>query len=61
MNQQAVLGCLVAGLTGVTAMTVVEKLEQVIARRPNSYIPAHTLVRLLRLPPKPDAERSRDD
>jgi len=57
MRQQAVLGGLVAGLAGVAAMTAAEKLEQVITRRPNSYVPAHTLERLLRLPHKPDAER----
>jgi hypothetical protein len=57
MGQQAVLGGLVAGLAGVAAMTAVEKLEQAVTRRPNSYVPAHTLERLLRLPHKPDAER----
>ena len=48
---------LVAGLVGVAAMTAAEKLEQVLSHRPNSYVPAHTLERLLRLPSKPDAER----
>src|ERR671913_1555215 len=57
MRQQAVWGGLVAGLAGVAAMTAAEKLEQAITRRPNSYVPAHTLERLLRLPHKPDAER----
>lgn len=57
MKQQAVLGGLVAGLAGVAAMTAAEKLEQVVTRRPNSYVPAHTLERLLRLPHEPDAER----
>ena len=38
-------------------MTLAEKLEQLITRRPNSYVPAHTLERLLRLPTKPDHER----
>ena len=57
MRQQAVVGGLVAGLAGVAAMTAAEKLEQAITRRPNSYVPAHTLERLLRLPHKPDAER----
>src|ERR671911_2104099 len=57
MRQQAVLGGLVAGLAGVAAMTAAEKLEQAVTRRPNSYVPAHTLERLLRLPHKPDAER----
>ena len=57
MRQQAVLGGLVAGLAGVAAMTAAEKLEQAVTRRPNSYVPAHTLERLLRLPHKPDSER----
>ncbi len=48
---------LVAGLAGVAAMTAAEKLEQVVTRRPNSFVPAHTLERLLRLPHKPDEER----
>lgn len=48
---------LVAGLAGVAAMTAAEKLEQMITRRPNSYVPAHTLERVLRLPHKPDRER----
>ena len=37
---------LVAGLAGVAAMTLAEKLEQAITKRPNSYVPAHTLQRL---------------
>jgi hypothetical protein len=57
MRRQAVLGGLVAGLAGVAAMTAAEKLEQAFTRRPNSYVPARTLERLLRLPHKPDAER----
>ncbi|MFC7739191.1 hypothetical protein ACFQX4_26275 [Roseomonas sp. GCM10028921] len=48
---------LLAGLVGVAAMTVAEKLEQAVTRRPNSYVPAHTLERLLGLPRKPDRER----
>src|SRR5215218_6642800 len=57
MRKQAVLSGLVAGLAGVAAMTAAEKLEQVTTHRRNSYVPAHTLERLLRLPHKPDAER----
>jgi hypothetical protein len=57
MRQQAVLGGLVAGLAGVAAMTAAEKLEQAITRRPNSYVPAHTLERLLRLPHNSDSQR----
>ncbi len=37
----------VAGLLGVAVMTVAEKLEQSITHRPNSYIPARTLLTLL--------------
>ena len=46
-----------AGVAGVAAMTLAEKLEQAITGRPNSYVPAHTLERLLRLPARPDEER----
>lgn len=39
-------------------MTVTSKIEQVFfTDRPNSYVPAHTLERLLRLPVRPDEER----
>jgi hypothetical protein len=48
---------LLAGAAGVAAMTLAEKLEQRLTRRPNSYVPAHTLERLLGLPRKPDRER----
>jgi hypothetical protein len=48
---------LVAGLAGVAAMTAAEKLEQALTHRPNSFVPAHTMERLLRLPSKPDEER----
>jgi hypothetical protein len=48
---------LAAGLAGTAAMTAAEKLEQLATRRPNSYVPAHTLERLLGLPRKPDEER----
>jgi hypothetical protein len=48
---------LVAGAAGVAAMTLAEKLEQLFTRRPNSYVPAHTLERLLGLPQKPDHKR----
>ena len=57
MRQQAILGGLVAGLAGVAAMTAAEKLEQAITHRPNSYVPAHTLERLLRLPHNSDSQR----
>jgi hypothetical protein len=57
MTSKAVLSGLVAGLAGVAAMTLAEKIEQTITRRPDSYVPAHTLERLLRLPHKPDEQR----
>ena len=48
---------LAAGLVGVAAMTAAEKLEQRFTHRPNSFVPGHTMERLMRLPPKPDEER----
>ena len=48
---------LLAGAAGVAAMTLAEKLEQAFTKRPNSYVPAHTLERLLGLPERPDRER----
>ena len=47
MNSKAALQGLLAGVAGVAAMTLAEKLEQLITKRPNSYVPAHTLERLL--------------
>ncbi len=44
-----------AGLAGVAAMTAAEKLEQRLTGRPNSYVPARTLGRLLGLS-RPDHE-----
>jgi hypothetical protein len=55
--QDTVVRGLVAGLAGVAAMTAAEKLEQRLTRRPNSYVPAQTLERLLGLPRRPDGER----
>jgi hypothetical protein len=46
-----------AGLGGVAVMTLGEKLEQRITGRPSSFMPAHTLERLLRLPPRSDEDR----
>ena len=57
MTSGAAVGGLVAGLAGVAAMTAAEKLEQALTRRPSSFVPGHTLERLLRLPSKPDDER----
>ena len=48
---------LLAGAAGVAAMTLAEKVEQALTGRPDSYVPAHTLERLLGLPAKPDRER----
>lgn len=47
MNSKAALQGLLAGIAGVAAMTLSEKLEQLITKRPNSYVPAHTLQHLL--------------
>jgi hypothetical protein len=54
---QTILHGLVAGLAGVAAMTLAEKLEQTLTRRPNSFVPAHTAERLFGLPQRPDRER----
>jgi hypothetical protein len=54
MNSKAALQGLLAGAAGVAAMTLSEKLEQLITKRPNSYVPGHTLERLLGTQPKPD-------
>lgn len=48
MNNPVVRG-LAAGLAGVAAMTAAEKLEQLVTRRPDLYVPARTLARLLGL------------
>jgi len=37
----------VCGLLGVAAMTAGEKAEQALTKRPNSYVPARTLLTLL--------------
>jgi hypothetical protein len=42
-------------MAGVAAMTAAEKLEQLVTRRPNSYVPAHTLAHALGLS-RPDAD-----
>jgi hypothetical protein len=57
VSAELIMQGLLAGLVGVAAMTAAEKLEQAITGRPNSYVPAHTLERLLGLPRKPDRER----
>jgi hypothetical protein len=57
MKSQAAIRGLLAGLVGVAVMTIAEKVEQAFTQRPRSFVPAHTLERLLRLPYQPDAER----
>jgi hypothetical protein len=52
MQKRAILRGLLAGAAGVAAMTLAEKLEQRCTGRPDSYVPAHTLQRLLRRPEK---------
>lgn len=48
---------IIAGLAGTAAMTISEKIEQAITGRPNSFIPAHALERVLGLPTEPDQQR----
>jgi hypothetical protein len=48
---------MLAGAGGVAVMTAVEKLEQRLTSRPDSYMPAHTLERLLGLRQRPDRRR----
>jgi hypothetical protein len=57
MTLRTALRGLAAGLVGMAAMTAAEKVEQLFTHRPNSYVPAHTLERLLGLPHRPDKER----
>jgi len=57
MTAKAAAQGLIAGAIGVAAMTLAEKLEQGVTGRPDSYVPAHTLERLLRKPTRPDKER----
>ncbi len=57
MAAGAVARGMAAGLVGVAAMTAGEKIEQVFTHRPNSFVPGHTLERLLGLPRKPDSDR----
>src|SRR3954467_10571776 len=46
-----------AGLAGAAVMTAVEKAEQALTGRPDSYVPGHTLAHLLGLP-HPDRDRT---
>jgi hypothetical protein len=47
MTHNAALRGAVAGLVGVAAMTLAEKLEQAQTGRPNSYVPGRTLLTLV--------------
>lgn len=47
MTGNAAMRGMVAGLAGVAMMTAAEKVEQLVTQRPNSYVPAKTLARLL--------------
>jgi hypothetical protein len=58
MNSKPALQGLLAGLAGVAAMTLAEKLEQLITKRPNSYVPAHTLQHLSGQESKQNDDRS---
>jgi hypothetical protein len=51
----AVAGAL-GGLAGAAAMAATAKLEQLVTKRPDSYVPGRTLAHLLRLP-DPGADR----
>ena len=55
LGRAAVVGS-AAGLVGVAVMTAGEKLEQAVTGRPNSYVPARTLLTLLGRRPADDAQ-----
>lgn len=57
MTGKTILWGLLAGTAGVAAMTLAEKIEQQFTRRPDSYVPAQTLTRLLRIEPKSGTEQ----
>jgi len=52
---RALIAGATAGLAGTATMTLAEKLEQLVTKRPDSYVPARTLAHLVRLP-KPDRD-----
>src|SRR3989337_1310779 len=56
MSSKALLQGLLAGAAGVAVMTLAEKVEQLITKRPNSYVPAHPLERLTGLEPGQDKD-----
>ncbi|HVE96656.1 MAG TPA: hypothetical protein VNA67_06695 [Pseudonocardiaceae bacterium] len=47
MFRTAALRGVAAGMAGVAVMTVAEKVEQRLTRRPNSYVPGRTLLALV--------------
>ena len=49
-------GGLLAGAAGVAAMTLAEKAEQAVTKRPNSYVPGRTLLTLLGRSPPPGSQ-----
>jgi hypothetical protein len=57
MKSSTAMRGLIAGAAGVAAMTTGEKVEQLFTHRPNSFVPARTLARLIQLPEKPDSDR----
>ena len=61
MTIGAALKGLAAGVAGVAAMTLAEKIEQAFTRRPNSYVPAHTLERLGLSADRPDSDTLRSN
>ncbi len=46
MLRSALTG-MAAGLAGVAAMTIAEKIEQAVTRRPDSYVPGRTLMTVM--------------
>lgn len=55
LGRAALMGA-VCGLIGVAAMTAGEKAEQALTKRPNSYVPARTLLTLLGQRPGDDQQ-----
>jgi hypothetical protein len=53
MIKQVLRQGLIAGVAGGVVMTLGEKLEQAVTKRPDSYVPARVLERLTGLPERP--------
>jgi hypothetical protein len=53
MMKQALRQGLIAGVAGGVVMTLGEKLEQAVTKRPDSHVPARVLERLTGLPERP--------